>query len=813
LKRLVWRILAGAGIVLGAFAVAAVAVAATASKQVLSLIGYAAAEERLVTGVLVTGTPDTPVLYITSSDPRMGVDTVDTNSGVVSRLTWTGSEWQRVDLVRGLPRSRADHATNGMALSPGGGTLYVAQGSNTNMGGLGSRFRFLPEYALSGAILAVDLRRIGSQTYDLPTLDDDSRAGVRDGNDPFGGSGGKNQARLMPDGPVQVYAPGYRNPYDVLVTTKGRLYTIQNGPGAGWGGLPRGEGPEGQCSHEPQDDGEQVRDTLHLIARPGAYGGHPNPTRGSRANTFNRDRQSPVPRANPIECDYLPPTERGALTTFPFSTNGLAEYTAFSLGGAMLGDLLTVGFNGRLYRLRLNEAGDALVRKDALLKLVIPLDVAAQGDNTVFPGTIWVADYAAKSKTETASDVGAITVLEPRDFTRRRSWRELAPTGPERQEVSYVQLGAKLYLAGGDTRHQVYDPSTNSWREVAPLPERLDHIQGVALAGRIYYVGGLESWPRPQASSVFVYDPETDTFSRGASMPRGRGAGGVAVFGGKIYYAGGLHDGLAVPWFDVYDPDADRWAQLPDMPRPRDHFQAVVEGGRLYAIGGRQVELGTELVENDAYSFASASWTTGLAPLPTPRGGFAAAIVGHEILVIGGEIAGSALGTVEAYNPRTDTWRTLDPMPTARHGIQAAVCDGGVFVAAGGLTAGGGSPSAAHEVYVARGSSACGAARSRVDPTPLPSELANAFVHSALVGARLDRPTSLQFGPDGRLYISQQNGTIKIYTVARRGTNQYAVTSEETLNAIRSIPNHDDDGSSATEFSDLVEAIWNRVGP
>jgi hypothetical protein len=41
-------------------------------------------------------------------------------------------------------------------------------------------------------------------------------------------------------------------------------------------------------------------------------------------------------------------------------------------------------------------------------------------------------------------------------------------------------------------------------------------------------------------------------------------------------------------------------------------------------------------------------------------------------------------------------WRTL--APTARHGIQAAVCNGGVYVAAGGTVQGGGGPTDVHEV-------------------------------------------------------------------------------------------------------------------
>ena len=63
---------------------------------------------RQVTGILVTGTAANPVLYVSSSDPRIGAgpnlgDTnLDTNSGVVSRLTLTSQGWEKVDLVRSL---------------------------------------------------------------------------------------------------------------------------------------------------------------------------------------------------------------------------------------------------------------------------------------------------------------------------------------------------------------------------------------------------------------------------------------------------------------------------------------------------------------------------------------------------------------------------------------------------------------------------------------------------------------------------------------------------------------------------------------
>ena len=81
-----------------------------------------------------------------------------------------------------------------------------------------------------------------------------------------------------------------------------------------------------------------------------------------------------------------------------------------------------------------------------------------------------------------------------------------------------------------------------------------------------------------------------------------------------------------------------------------------------------------------------------------PRGGFATAVLGNEILIIGGEGGGRAHNEVEAYAPATDSWRTLAPMPTARHGIQAVTCNESVYIAAG-ATAQGRAPTDVQEVF------------------------------------------------------------------------------------------------------------------
>jgi glucose/arabinose dehydrogenase len=245
---------------------------------------------RLITGLLVAGTAANPVIYVGHSDPRIGGGpegqdlNLDTNSSMISRLTWTGSTWEHLDLVRGLPRSEENHAANGMQLDAVNNILYVAMGGNTNKGAPSFNFAYLPEFALSAAI---HLNAIGNTTYDLPTLDNETRPGNPDPGDPFGGSSGRNQAVIVPGGPVQVYAPGFRNPYDLVITESGRMYTIDNGGNAAWGDTPVGAGPVGTCTNDPNEPGTTSPDPLHFVSGQGYYGGHPNPTRGNMANTFN----------------------------------------------------------------------------------------------------------------------------------------------------------------------------------------------------------------------------------------------------------------------------------------------------------------------------------------------------------------------------------------------------------------------------------------------------------------------------------------------------------------------------------------------
>jgi hypothetical protein len=405
-----------------------------------------------VTGIAVSGSAGAPVIYIASSDPRIGGgesggDTnLDTNSGVLSKLTKSGGTWTKVDLVRGLPRSEENHTANGLALSLDGQTLYIAQGGNTNKGAPSNNFAKLPEFALSAAILSVDLSAVQGG-YDLPTLDDETRAGASDIHDPFGGNSGKNQAKVVPNGPVQVYAPGFRNAYDVVVTAAGKMFSIDNGGNAQWGDVPVGEGPAGTCTNGIKEPGTTERDSLHAITGKGYYGGHPNPTRANTANTFNTSNpQSPVSAGNAIECDFQSAgdvngagKDEASLVSFGSSTNGLAEYTASNFGGAMKGNLLAASFDGTIQRLV--TSATSATKQAIATGIPGPLDVTALGDTGTYPGPSGSPTSARRRSTSSSRPTSAGHTAGVRPHEGRRGRGRLHERRRDRQRHRLVLGG------------------------------------------------------------------------------------------------------------------------------------------------------------------------------------------------------------------------------------------------------------------------------------------------------------------------------------------------------------------------------------
>ncbi len=424
---------------------------------------------RQITGLTVGGTADQPVVYVGSSDPEIDVgtddDDTDTNSGAISRLTINpgsdgtlqASEVDHDVMVLGLPRSEENHATNGLDLTPDGDTLYVAQGGHTNKGAPGDNFGHTPEYALSAAVLEIDLAQIETDHqaknltnydgtypnldfyYGIPTIQNDDGT---DGDDlPFGGNDGINQAKLIEGSPVQIYSPGYRNPYDLVLAESGQLYVSDHGPNGGWGGQPADANGDivadaANVTNHPNEDGSQGTNDQLIAADEGEYGGHAAPIRANptQADIYDADgnvifdineSNSPVPSSmvNPVEADYIPPTSQSPDPGAPAGsansmvdgngnpvlfgpTGGTVEYTASNFGGAMEGDILQVELGGDVERVELSADGQTATNVETIFNTGGPLGITAQDDDEAFNGTVWTANHGGND----------ITVFEPNDY-------------------------------------------------------------------------------------------------------------------------------------------------------------------------------------------------------------------------------------------------------------------------------------------------------------------------------------------------------------------------------------------------------------
>ncbi len=139
------------------------------------------------------------------------------------------------------------------------------------------------------------------------------------------------------------------------------------------------------------------------------------------------------------------------------------------------------------------------------------------------------------------------------------------------------------------------------------------------------------------------------------------------------------------------------WAIKAPMRTQRRSLSAVAAGNqRIYAIGGFAIVNGvnTYLGTVEEYNPATDTWATKTA-MPTPRESFGAALGGDgKVYVVGGcsNIAtGCGSGTpsedkLEIYDPATDTWAVRAPMPTARFGLGLAHASNGNLYAIGGRT-------------------------------------------------------------------------------------------------------------------------------
>ncbi|MFE1415387.1 Kelch repeat-containing protein [Streptomyces sp. NPDC058746] len=318
-----------------------------------------------------------------------------------------------------------------------------------------------------------------------------------------------------------------------------------------------------------------------------------------------------------------------------------------------------------------------------------------------------------------------LTCVLPAAATNGTVWTTLAPLPAARDFLGAAaapcppgQTGTCVYAMGGrdalgnattpssvSGRAESFNRLTNAWSTVRPMPTPRWGF-GTASApcppGQtgtcVYTVGGYTAFaltgPDVPVATVESYNPVTNAWSTVAALPAPRGSLAAAAAPcppgqtGTCVYAVGGADGTGTPLGQVhsYNPVTNAWSQPAPLPTPRLGLAAAAStcppgqsGFCVYAMGGVD-GTGTIQATVRSYNPATNAWSP-VEPLPTGRYLLAAAAApcppgqtGTCVYAVGGRSGPgfNTTGAVESYNAASNAWTTLPALPTARSHLAAA---------------------------------------------------------------------------------------------------------------------------------------------
>jgi N-acetylneuraminic acid mutarotase len=228
---------------------------------------------------------------------------------------------------------------------------------------------------------------------------------------------------------------------------------------------------------------------------------------------------------------------------------------------------------------------------------------------------------------------------------------------------------------------QAYNVATNTWTTKASRVGVFESNGVGKIGSRLYFSGGYNQVELPSiTNAVWAYDFRGDRLIRRANLPIFGAEGVTGVIDGKLYVLPGACSGDGYPnpgycaeeptrRFFRYDPQTNTWISRLRAPHFHRKGAAAVLDGKFYVVGGFNNFL--PVAHLDVYDPATNSWRT-LAPIPTAGPAIGAALGGKFYVIV---LSESGIRTY-AYTPATNSWR-LRASPTLGHDAVVRVFLGG----------------------------------------------------------------------------------------------------------------------------------------
>ena len=164
-----------------------------------------------------------------------------------------------------------------------------------------------------------------------------------------------------------------------------------------------------------------------------------------------------------------------------------------------------------------------------------------------------------------------------------------------------------------------YDPNLDQWIQLTSMPYiTRSHGMVVDSNDNVFVVGGYP----PILGSVIMYNPINNTWISKANMNTPRQHPGVVIDSqNRIYAIGGYVDhnqtnSRTTNSAEVYDPTTNSWSNIASMNYPRAGASTVIsKSGHIYVIGGGTGDNSGQVTYNERYNPDTNTWTI-LAPMP-----------------------------------------------------------------------------------------------------------------------------------------------------------------------------------------------------
>lgn len=172
-----------------------------------------------------------------------------------------------------------------------------------------------------------------------------------------------------------------------------------------------------------------------------------------------------------------------------------------------------------------------------------------------------------------------------------------------------------------------------------------------------------------------------------ADGPPARVGPAAARIGRVAYIVGGheLRSHRPVTNLIAFDLEKRTWSTKAELPETLVFACAEAVGGMLYVLAGLHSD-SSSCGHAWVYDPNSDEWSA-LPPLPTPRSRASSAVIGGRIAVIGGIAGGDDdpgnSAKLEIFDPAKGVWSQEDPTPQPVHGHASEFLDGKVYVIGG----------------------------------------------------------------------------------------------------------------------------------